>query len=73
MSERLDLMSPQVHENPYPFYQDFTCADLIETRASLRWEPSHDARKMIVTWVRTMQAETQPIAAPEPLASRIGT
>jgi len=45
---------PQYFENPYPFYQDYTCADLTETRAGLDWQAQHEVEQAMgeyATWL----------------------
>ena len=37
------LLEPEYFENPYSFYQDYTCADLARTTADLAWTPRYDA------------------------------
>ena len=39
-------------DNPYPFYQDYTCADISETCAKLNWSPRHEPRESIVAYAR---------------------
>jgi len=42
-------------DNPHPFYQDYTCADLSETHIGLGWTPEHDPPQAIAAyaaWLR---------------------
>ncbi|MEM9295154.1 MAG: NAD-dependent epimerase/dehydratase family protein [Planctomycetota bacterium] len=46
---------PDYFENPYGFYQDYTCADLTETERGLKWTPSRTPKQAILEyaeWVR---------------------
>jgi ADP-L-glycero-D-manno-heptose 6-epimerase len=43
---------PDYFENPYAFYQDYTCADLAETRKGLNWAPRYETREAIIEYVR---------------------
>ncbi len=46
---------PDYFENPYKFYQDYTCADLTQTRIGLRWQPSFDVQQAIIQYARWLQ------------------
>ncbi|MEM7577424.1 MAG: ADP-glyceromanno-heptose 6-epimerase [Planctomycetota bacterium] len=48
---------PDYFENPYAFYQDYTCADLRETYAGLHWKPSYTTRDAIVEYAGMLKAE----------------
>lgn len=50
---------PEYFENPYAFYQDYTCADLSETTAGLNWRPERDPRAAIVEYVRWLAEHDQ--------------
>jgi len=39
-------------ENPYTFYQDYTCADVSQTRAGLGWSPAHRTRGAMYEYAR---------------------
>ncbi|MEM9883002.1 MAG: ADP-glyceromanno-heptose 6-epimerase [Planctomycetota bacterium] len=41
---------PDYFENPYAFYQDYTCADLTETTAGLGWTPAYTTHDAIVEY-----------------------
>ncbi|MEM6459996.1 MAG: ADP-glyceromanno-heptose 6-epimerase [Planctomycetota bacterium] len=41
---------PDYFENPYAFYQDYTCADLTETAAGLNWTPAYTTHDAIVEY-----------------------
>ncbi len=43
-------LEPDYFENPYDFYQSYTCADLSETEAGLAWRPHHDVRQAIIEY-----------------------
>jgi len=45
-------LEPDCFENPYTFYQDYTCADLTETAANLHWKPRHEPQTGIETYAR---------------------
>ena len=51
---RADLQ-PDYFDNPYPFYQDYTCADLSETVAGLNWSPRHDPQAAIAEYGRYLR------------------
>ena len=59
---------PEYFENPYPFYQDYTCADLTETRTGLGWQPSRNVKQAIETYARDLASRKKSgvdsIAAP---------
>jgi ADP-L-glycero-D-manno-heptose 6-epimerase len=53
-------LEPEYFENPHRFYQDYTCADLTETKAGLRWKPRHqpeDAIGEYARWLKTRHGE----------------
>lgn len=41
---------PDYFENPYSFYQDYTCADLSQTKAGLQWSPAYTTHDAIVEY-----------------------
>ncbi len=45
---------PEYFENPYDFYQDFTCADLSQTKAGLHWSPRYTAHEGILEYARML-------------------
>ena len=45
-------LDPDYFENPYAFYQDYTCADLTETAANLHWKPRQEPEAGIETYAR---------------------
>ncbi|MEX0775054.1 MAG: ADP-glyceromanno-heptose 6-epimerase [Phycisphaeraceae bacterium] len=47
---------PDYIDNPYKFYQDYTCADLAQTEAGLNWSPRHEPGAAIIEYARMMQA-----------------
>jgi ADP-L-glycero-D-manno-heptose 6-epimerase len=57
---------PEYFENPYAFYQDYTCADVSATIAGLPWRPEHDPTDAIVDYVRWL-AEQHASASGTPL------
>jgi len=46
---------PDYFENPYPFYQDYTCADLSQTQAGLGWQPAHDVHQAMIEYARWLK------------------
>jgi ADP-L-glycero-D-manno-heptose 6-epimerase len=46
---------PEYFDNPYPFYQDYTCADLTETLAGLDWSPRNPTEVAIGEYGRLLQ------------------
>lgn len=49
-------VKPEYFENPYKFYQDYTCADLTLSTQFLRWSPKHDSHKAMVDYARQLKA-----------------
>lgn len=47
-------LSPDYFENPFGFYQDYTCADISETTAGLDWKPAYTTREAIVEYARLL-------------------
>jgi len=43
-------------DNPYKFYQDYTCADLSQTKAGLKWTPQYDTKSAIIEYTRYLKA-----------------
>jgi ADP-L-glycero-D-manno-heptose 6-epimerase len=48
---------PEYFDNPYPFYQDYTCADLTETLAALDWSPRTPTESAIGEYGRLLRAK----------------
>lgn len=49
---------PDYFENHYPFYQDYTCADLTHTKSGLGWQPTHNVHRAIMQyalWLKEQQ------------------
>ncbi len=46
---------PDYFENPYSFYQDYTCADLSLTKAGLHWSPKYTTHDAIVEYARLLR------------------
>ena len=46
---------PQYFDNPYPFYQDYTCADLSQTRDGLGWSSKAPPQESIIAYGRWLQ------------------
>ena len=47
---------PQYFDNPYPFYQNYTCADMTQTQSGLGWSPHHAPEQAIgeyAQWLRS--------------------
>ena len=49
-------LEPDYFDNPYDFYQDYTCADLSETQAGLGWSPSRTPREAILDYAQRLAA-----------------
>ncbi|MCZ6836299.1 MAG: NAD-dependent epimerase/dehydratase family protein [Planctomycetota bacterium] len=49
---------PEYFENPYDFYQDYTCADLTETLAGLPWKPERDPGPAIIEYIKWLGRDT---------------
>ena len=47
--------------NPYAFYQDYTCADLTETRAGLGWSAQHDTTEAIAGYAAHLRNESAQV------------
>jgi ADP-L-glycero-D-manno-heptose 6-epimerase len=41
-------------DNPYEFYQDFTCADITNTKESIYWRPAHLSYERIEKYVSSI-------------------
>lgn len=51
--------APDYFENPFSFYQDYTCADISQTTAGLNWEPAYTTHDAIVEYaglLKTLRA-----------------
>jgi ADP-L-glycero-D-manno-heptose 6-epimerase len=44
-------------DNPYAFYQDYTCADLAQTKKGLHWSPQFDASEAIGAYAKRLAAQ----------------
>lgn len=42
-------------DNPYKFYQDYTCADLTQTRKGIGWTPQWDTSAAIMEYARMLK------------------
>ncbi len=47
---------PDYFENPFSFYQDYTCADITQTMAGLNWKPAYTTHDAIVEYATILQA-----------------
>ncbi|MEM1028200.1 MAG: NAD-dependent epimerase/dehydratase family protein [Planctomycetota bacterium] len=47
---------PDYFENPFSFYQDYTCADISQTTAGLNWKPAYTTHDAIVEYAGLLQA-----------------
>ncbi len=47
---------PDYFDNPYSFYQDYTCADLSATRAGIGWTPRYQPKQAMVEYARQLHA-----------------
>lgn len=55
LNEALDTAySPEYFPNPYSFYQDYTCADLTETKRGLDWSPAYEPRRAIHEYAKAL-------------------
>ena len=48
-------LEPDYFENPFAFYQDYTCADLSQTTAGLGWQPAYTTHDAIVEYARILR------------------
>jgi len=49
-------LEPEYFDNPYDFYQDYTCADISQTTAGLNWSPEFSAAEGISRYAKLLQA-----------------
>ncbi|MEO1235569.1 MAG: ADP-glyceromanno-heptose 6-epimerase [Planctomycetota bacterium] len=49
-------LQPDYFDNPYAFYQDYTCADLTQTTAGLNWKPAYTTHDAIVEYAGLLRA-----------------
>ncbi len=47
-------LQPEYIDNPYRFYQDYTCADLSATTENLKWQPRHDPVPTMIEYVKSL-------------------
>lgn len=47
---------PDYFENPFSFYQDYTCADISQTTAGLNWKPAYTTHDAIVEYAELLKA-----------------
>ena len=50
-------VKPEYFENPYKFYQDYTCADISLSTQFLRWSPKQDPHKAIVEYAKQLKQQ----------------
>ena len=50
-------LEPDYFENPYSFYQDYTCADISPTTAGIGWTPAYTTREAIVEYAGVLQSQ----------------
>ncbi|MBB6430906.1 NAD-dependent epimerase/dehydratase family protein [Algisphaera agarilytica] len=48
--------APDYFENPFSFYQDYTCADISQTTAGLNWKPAYTTHDAIVEYAELLKA-----------------
>lgn len=53
-------LETEYFENPYPFYQDFTQADISLAQKELNYQPAFDLDRGILDYVGWLQKETSP-------------
>ncbi|MFP4144887.1 MAG: ADP-glyceromanno-heptose 6-epimerase [Phycisphaeraceae bacterium] len=51
---------PDYFENPYAFYQDYTCADLARTKQGLSWSPRREPAQAIARYAQWMKRQAGP-------------
>jgi ADP-L-glycero-D-manno-heptose 6-epimerase len=52
-------LKPDYFDNPFAFYQDYTCADLSATKSGLHWSPSYTTHDAIVEYAGLLKAERE--------------
>jgi len=63
LNDALDLaLAPDYFENPFSFYQDYTCADISRTSAGLDWTPIHAPEVAIDEYARWLGETASPSA-----------
>jgi len=50
-------LEPDYFENPYTFYQDYTCADITRTTQGLGWTPAYTTHDAIVEYAGLLKAQ----------------
>ncbi|MEX0885631.1 MAG: ADP-glyceromanno-heptose 6-epimerase [Phycisphaeraceae bacterium] len=50
-------LAPDYIDNPYPFYQDYTCADMTATEKGLRWKPEYPAHDAIMEYAQLLKQQ----------------
>lgn len=53
-------LEPDYFENPYAFYQDYTCADMTATAKGLRWKPRWKPADAIAEYAQLLKATHRP-------------
>lgn len=48
--------APDYFENPFSFYQDYTCADISQTMAGLGWKPAYTTHDAIVEYAEAIRS-----------------
>jgi ADP-L-glycero-D-manno-heptose 6-epimerase len=48
-------LEPDYFDNPFDFYQDYTCADLSQTTAGLGWSPAYTTRRAIIEYAQLLR------------------
>ncbi|MEM8739809.1 MAG: NAD-dependent epimerase/dehydratase family protein [Planctomycetota bacterium] len=48
--------APDYFDNPFSFYQDYTCADITQTTAGLNWTPAYTTHDAIVEYAELLRA-----------------
>ena len=52
-------LQPDYIDNPYTFYQSYTCADLTQTRKAFNWTPKIPTAEGIAQYVRSLQEDAR--------------
>lgn len=51
-----EILKADYFDNPFSFYQDYTCADISQTTAGLNWKPAYTTRDAIVEYAGLLRA-----------------
>lgn len=48
-------LAAEYFDNPYAFYQSYTCADISRTKSGLKWAPRYDPPKAVAEYARMLK------------------